>query len=258
MTTAETERLVTGLSAVFATLVPAIEGGRLEERAGYRWVSCPSVPMPGFNGIWVDRPGTPAAALELESAIAEVERRGGPCWIELRDGQSQAMEAEVLRLGFAVQETLPGMVAGPSDIHADEAELEIVRAEDAAALGLATDLVAAGFEVPREIVAPVVSERMVETTGMSVYIGRIHGQAVTTATGWLHRGSIGIFSVATPPPFRGRGFGTAVTKRAIKDGFAAGADLAWLQSSPAAEAIYRRIGFRQVETYLVLGRSTPA
>jgi N-acetylglutamate synthase len=58
----------------------------------------------------------------------------------------------------------------------------------------------------------------------------------------------------SPPEHRGRGYGRAVTAKAVADGFEAGADLAWLQASQLGQPVYRAMGFRQVETYLVLGR----
>jgi hypothetical protein len=45
-----------------------------------------------------------------------------------------------------------------------------------------------------------------------------------------------------------RGYGTAVTERAISDGLAAGAGWSWLQSSPEGYGSYCKLGFRTVET----------
>ena len=91
---------------------------------------------------------------------------------------------------------------------------------------------------------------------MSIYLAEADGQPVSTATAWLGDGGVGIFNVATPPEFRGRGYGRAVTASAVRSGFADGADIAWLQASPLGEPVYRAMGFRQVDTYLVLGRPT--
>lgn len=45
-----------------------------------------------------------------------------------------------------------------------------------------------------------------------------------------------------------------MTARAAEDGFAAHAKVAWLQSSALGEPVYRRIGFRQVDTHVLLTR----
>jgi predicted GNAT family acetyltransferase len=60
--------------------------------------------------------------------------------------------------------------------------------------------------------------------------------------------------VATPPEHRGKGYGAAVTARAVLEGFGQGADLAGLQASALGEPVYRRMGFREVLRYLVLSR----
>jgi crotonobetainyl-CoA:carnitine CoA-transferase CaiB-like acyl-CoA transferase len=82
--------------------------------------------------------------------------------------------------------------------------------------------------------------------GVRIYVGRLEDRPVTTAMGWTANGATGIFQVATAPVDRRRGYGGAVTSRAVLDGFAAGADLAWLQSSRSGERLYRKLGFRQV------------
>jgi predicted acetyltransferase len=67
-------------------------------------------------------------------------------------------------------------------------------------------------------------------------------------------GATGVFNVATPRQHRGRGYGAAVTARAVRDGFRAGASLAFLQASDAGFGVYRRLGFRHVEDYVLLTR----
>jgi predicted GNAT family acetyltransferase len=90
--------------------------------------------------------------------------------------------------------------------------------------------------------------------GLEYYLGRVEGRDVATAIGYRLEGTVGIFNVATPREHRGRGYGAAVTAEAARDGFSAGAELAWLQSSAIGESVYRRLGFREVETYVLLTR----
>jgi hypothetical protein len=42
-----------------------------------------------------------------------------------------------------------------------------------------------------------------------------------------------------------------VTHAAAQEAFDHGADLAWLQSSDAGHSVYKRLGFRDVETYVM-------
>ena len=96
--------------------------------------------------------------------------------------------------------------------------------------------------------------REAQVLRLALYVGRVGGRAVSTAIGLTVGAEVGIFDVATPPEHRRHGYGSALTTRAARDGFAAGADLAWLQSSAIGESVYRRLGFRQVETYVLLSR----
>jgi ribosomal protein S18 acetylase RimI-like enzyme len=60
----------------------------------------------------------------------------------------------------------------------------------------------------------------------------------------------GIYSVATRPAHRGRGFGTALTRAALLSARAAGYDSAVLEPSPEGAGMYRRMGFEPLGTYL--------
>jgi predicted GNAT family acetyltransferase len=60
--------------------------------------------------------------------------------------------------------------------------------------------------------------------------------------------------VATSPEHRGRGYGASLTCRAVRDGFDAGSELAFLQSTEIGHGMYLRLGFRDVEEYTLLTR----
>jgi ribosomal protein S18 acetylase RimI-like enzyme len=255
----EADRLHDGLRRSFAELFERIEDARLEDRRGYRLVICPRVPFPGLNGIWAGDADDPDAVHEIEQAIAEVEALGGPCWIEVRTGRTPAIERLARRLGFTDEEANPAMVLRDDELlEVHGPELAFSRVRDAAGLAVAATVGAAGFEVPRELMAALFTPRVAALPGLSIYVAYAQGVPVSTATAWTGEGTVGIYNVATPPEHRGRGYGRAITARAITDGFGAGADLAWLQASPLGQPVYRAMGFRQVETYLVFGRPSTA
>jgi predicted GNAT family acetyltransferase len=92
---------------------------------------------------------------------------------------------------------------------------------------------------------------------MTYYVGRVDDNAVAAAVGFRVGDEVGIFGVATPPQYRRRGYGAAMTAHAVRSGFDAGADLAWLQTSPMAESIYGVLGFQHVVRHAMLTRPTP-
>jgi predicted GNAT family acetyltransferase len=191
----------------------------------------------------------------LAASVAEVEARSVPCWIQLRAGRMPAVEREAHRLGFTEEDRIPGMVATPHELRVPEARgIEIVRVEDVAGLVTAADLAAAGFGMPSEMTAHIYTSRLLELPSMQVYLAFVSDIPVSTAIGFGTGSSVGIFNVATPPEHRGNGFGGAISAETASVGFGAGGDLAWLQASDLGRSVYRKLGFRQVETYLVLGR----
>ncbi len=108
---------------------------------------------------------------------------------------------------------------------------------------------------PTGVLAPFYKATLLELHGLSYYLGFAGGEAVSTAVGYRETDTVGIFNVATPPGNRRRGYGAALTSLAARDGIERGAQLAWLQASQHGEPVYRRMGFRQVETYNRFTRS---
>ena len=188
--------------------------------------------------------------------MQEVEDAGAPCWVQLRAGAAPAFEDAAQRLGFRLEETIPGMVV-PRDELVAGPPASVTRVRDEDGLLEASTIAAAGFEVPGELFAPLYTLGVADLPSVAIYIAEIDGEGVSTATAWTGDGGVGIFNVATPPMHRGYAYGRATTERAVPDGFAAGADLAWLQASPLGEPLYRAMGFRQVETYLLFGKGAP-
>lgn len=259
MTRLEADRLHAGLIRAFAAVLPHIDGSWIEERPGYAYLVCPAIPVPGFNGVLVGGRDAPVPLDDLRRAVAAVEGAGVPCWVELRAGTTEGLEGAFRDLGFRREDTMPGMALEPGELVAGPpVALDVTRVEDPAALLVAADVAGAGFGVPGSLFAPICTPRIAALPGIAVYLAWASGVPVSTAIGFTGDGSVGIFNVATPPDHRGHGYGRAVTERAIRDGFAAGADLAWLQASAMGESVYRAMGFRQVETYVQLGREQGA
>ncbi len=116
-------------------------------------------------------------------------------------------------------------------------------------VGVHARVAAAGFQIPEEPFVQLMTPDLLRLPGVRCYLGETGGQAVTTGMGVTVGGFTGVFSVATPPAHRCRGYGAAVTARAVTDGLAAGAAWAWLQSSPPGYGTYTRLGFQAVETW---------
>ena len=106
---------------------------------------------------------------------------------------------------------------------------------------------AAAFGCPEEMFLP--SPGLMWLDGLRCYVGEADGRPVATALSVTAGEFTGIFNVATEPAYRGRGFGTAITARAVADGVLASATWCWLQSSQEGYPVYRDLGFRTIETW---------
>jgi ribosomal protein S18 acetylase RimI-like enzyme len=248
----EGDRLHEALCATTERLAAVMDDGRFERRGGYDLVSFPTFPLPSFNGVW---PEDNAAAKHIEAALQELEATGLPLGVMTRRDRTPAAEDASRSLGLTQEGRIPGMVATAGDIEESVVhELQVLRVETADGFAQSLAIAAAGFEIPAEILAPLYTLDVTGLDGLNVYLARVGGQDVATAINVVEGDAVGIYNVATPPEHRGRGYGGAITRHAARDGFTAGAEFAYLQSSLMGESVYQRLGFREVETYTLFTR----
>lgn len=86
--------------------------------------------------------------------------------------------------------------------------------------------------------------------GFTLLLGTVEGKAVATSMAVVTGDTVGIYNVGVDPGFRRRGFGEAMSRAAIDVGIEAGCVRAGLQASAMGFSLYKRLGFRTVETYI--------
>lgn len=127
-------------------------------------------------------------------------------------------------------------------------ELRIVEVGDAGSLHDFEDVLIAGYPVPEVATAP--EPRMFDTRilggPLHLFVGYANDGPVTVAVSYVDGPTVGVYAVATLPTARGRGYGGAITARAVR---AAPALPAVLQSSDDGLPIYKRLGFRELASY---------
>jgi predicted GNAT family acetyltransferase len=142
------------------------------------------------------------------------------------------------------------MVLEDSDVRDGDQPAELViRALLPEEARLHANLAAAGFEAPEEYFRSLMTPAVLSAMGACCYVGEVDGERVTTSFAVTLGDFVGIFNVATPPAHRRRGYGAAVSARAVRDGLNNGARWAWLQSSSAGYPVYERLGFRTAESW---------
>jgi ribosomal protein S18 acetylase RimI-like enzyme len=86
---------------------------------------------------------------------------------------------------------------------------------------------------------------------VGAFVAYVDDVPAAAAMSFTALGVVRIGWVGTVPAYRRRGLGAAVTRAAVLAAFDRGAGLAALESSPAAVALYRSLGFREITTYRV-------
>jgi N-acetylglutamate synthase len=229
-------------------LVAEVPDGWSRRRGGIL-AAVTGVEVPTLNGVWVGRDDAESGT--LADLLDEVAASGLPHCLQSRPGAAEQADRLAVERGMRRDEIIPLMVlerrsALPSAGALNGLAIRELEPHEAA---LHASVAAAGFEAPAEPFLQLMTASLLAATGVRCYVGEVDGVAVTTGLGVTLGGSVGIFNIATPPAHRRRGFGAAVTTRAVTDGLAAGATWSWLQASRAGRPVYERLGFRTLESW---------
>jgi N-acetylglutamate synthase len=118
--------------------------------------------------------------------------------------------------------------------------------EDSAVFSTA---LAAGFEVPEEMVSLLGGAEILGLPCATGYLADVDGTVVATGLALRAQGCVGVFNIAVPPERRKRGYGAAITSAILDAERERGARLAFLHSSDMGLSVYESLGFRTVEEW---------
>jgi GNAT superfamily N-acetyltransferase len=211
------------------------------------------VPHPYLNRIFVSRFPDSVVDQRIEEVLASYRSRGVPVsWMVgpscapvdlgerlLSAGLVQGRD-EIgmgLDLGSVAQQvSIPaGMLLGSvADQQGVVQWVEVVRAS----FGLPERLGSALLEVLSTAIDNPASP-------WRLCLGLLDGEAVGASRLFLHSQAAGVYHVAALPRARGRGVGLGMTFAAVMEARRLGYPLAILRATPAAQSLYRRLGFRE-------------
>jgi ribosomal protein S18 acetylase RimI-like enzyme len=77
------------------------------------------------------------------------------------------------------------------------------------------------------------------------YVGYADGGPVASSSLFKGASVAGVYNVATAPAWRGRGFGTSITRKALMDARSMGFETAVLAATKMGRSMYRRLGFEE-------------
>ena len=237
------------LIAIWVHLVAAIPDGWTSGTPG-ALAAVTGIEIPTLNGVWVESVNVdPEITASLLDQVAATEL---PHCLQVRPAAvSQFAKLASARGMKRLDHSIPLMVLeDPDRLAMTQAvgglQIRELRPEEAA---LHAQTAAVGFETPEEPFLRLTTPTVLALPGVHAYLGEVDGQAVTTGLGVVMDNYVGIFNIATPPESRRRGYGAAVTARAVEDAFKGGATWAFLQSSAPGFPIYQALGFRSLEDW---------
>jgi len=206
-----------------------------------------------LNVAWVVAPPDPT---ELREAISVLRASGFPFTLHVRSDLPDVI-AGLVATGLSDEGRLPCLVIEPGPVPPAPPGLEIERV-DRRRWEAFREVLAEAFGIPRAAAEVLYGPGLLDDDRLRAFVGTVDGREVTAAAAIRTGSTIGIYSVATIPDARGRGFGTAVTWHLLADADP-GWDVAVLQASEMGRPVYERMGFKLVcEFAELVGRSPVA
>lgn len=131
-------------------------------------------------------------------------------------------------------------------------ELAYRRVGDEATRRAFTDLIAQCFFVPLPIARDVYDVAAIWEGPLEAWLGYRDGFPVAAAATTVAAGALGVYSVATSPAYRRRGYAEAVMRHAVAEARKKCPDgPIVLQSSSLGLQLYRRMGFKRATRFFV-------
>ncbi|WP_309094844.1 GNAT family N-acetyltransferase [Streptomyces sp.] len=214
-----------------------------------RWADCR---FAFWNCVTLTDVGADAALMKqrLDEAaqVMRAKERPGFLWVfeDLLDEQARAglgEAADAAGLAYAFPGT--GMAADlPSLPEPAHPELTFTRVTDDERLRAYADLNARAYGFPLEDGRDGLAGSALWKSGVHAYLGLRDGVPVTCAATVAAQGRLFVILVATDPACERRGYGEAVTRKALYEGArATGLTRATLHATAVGAPVYPRIGF---------------
>lgn len=203
-----------------------------------------------FNLAFVTQPLADAHAT-LAAIDAYYTERELPYSVCIREGLDPEGERVARERGLACARTTPAMTLAPIPAPPPPPPpLRIERVEDVQELADFQRVSGASFGLPLPVAERFLGPRFLRHPAVSVFVGRVAGEAVAAAALVCTGRVAGVYWVGTLEEQRGRGFGEALTWSVCAEGVRRGCELASLQASELGRPVYERMGFANAPPYL--------
>lgn len=237
--------VASALGRTWALLASTLQVGWARESDGVHTLVT-GVPIPAMNGVWAVC-SHPSEA-RVQAGLDAVASDRVPFCLQVRPSARDGAAKIASARHMVAQPDLPVMATGGAIVapSVDELNIRVLAGREAP---LHCEVAGSAFDAPPELFAEIITAEVCDLSEVRIYLGEIAGEPVVTAVSITVGDAVGIFSVATIGRHRRRGYGAALTARAVNDAIDDGAAWAWLQSSDAGYNVYERLGFVTIERW---------
>lgn len=236
------------MSEVKQRLISVIPGGHFL-RQDYVCAIATGVSAAPLNGVWLEQPEANMAT--VATLLDAVSNLGVPYHLKLRPGSGEMF----IRIAEARDMDLVGEIALMAVADADaitevpQPHGFVIRQLSPSEAPEHARIAALAFGVAPDAFMRAVSPDLLRLDTVRCYVGEVKGQPVATSLSVTLGVFTAILNVVTAPDFRGCGFGTAVTAKAVADGLATGSKWCWLEATPSHLPCFLKVGFRTIEQW---------
>lgn len=235
----------------------------LYDEGGALWFDTP-IPTPPYNTVLRFKvPDNPDE--RLDALFQHYERRGVPMlWIHHPSSEPADLGERLTERGLEEVEIAPGMAANLAELPdprpaPDGIEVrEVTEKDDVERL---FELIVWRWNIPPEhahhykaVVEPFQVGK--PSAKLRVWMAWRNGVPLAKAALHIGGGAAGLHGVATKPEARGLGLATILTLKVFKAAREEGQQLGVLHSSPMAESLYAKLGFRKVAPFKLFASGT--
>ncbi|MBZ5608844.1 MAG: GNAT family N-acetyltransferase [Acidobacteriia bacterium] len=190
--------------------------------------------------------------VQLSAAHFEARKLRWTLWIcdDFLSGRLRRQAPLILdRWGLRLLTQAPGMYAAHL-LPPDRAlpSVEVRRVDDERTRTAFAEIMSTAFEIPHSVSASIYGSERAWCSGFQGYVGFENGRAVTSAASTMTTDAIGLYSVATLPQHRRRGFAEAIMRQVLER---AATQPTVLQSTSSGLSLYEKMGYRTVTDFAV-------
>ncbi|HZZ69804.1 MAG TPA: GNAT family N-acetyltransferase [Phenylobacterium sp.] len=203
-----------------------------------------SEPLADFNMLILG--ADPDAVAFLDRSVARANERRLPLLVTMSPNVAKALAPAAARLGLTAVGTAPLMVLRAGTVVRQGRPCRITRALGPELVRVAGDLVSAGFEAPRDVVARCMDVGITETAGVETYIAWDDDEPMSVVSVTPTGNTVGVSAMATPPEHQRKGMGRALLTHVIEDYRSRGAQRFHLTATEAGLPLYSSVGFETI------------